>query len=75
MCCAQRVARPADSLPDDIDSLRALALNAIAESDAAIAERDQSGLVALTGLESAELVMRLIADEHADSLASIAAEL
>ena len=33
--------RAADSLPDDIDTLRALALNAIAERDAAIAERDQ----------------------------------
>jgi hypothetical protein len=49
MCCAQRVARPADSLPDDIDALRALALNAIAESDAAIAERDQSGPAAFRG--------------------------
>jgi hypothetical protein len=39
MCCAQRVARPAYSLPDDIDSLRALALNAIAECDTAVAER------------------------------------
>ena len=33
--------RAADSLPDDIDTLRALALNAIAERDAAIAERDR----------------------------------
>jgi hypothetical protein len=30
---------PADSLPDDVDALRALALNAIAERDAALAER------------------------------------
>jgi transposase len=35
------VDRPADSLPDDIDALRALALKAIAERDAAIAERDR----------------------------------
>jgi len=41
MCCAWRVARPIDSLPDDVDALRALALNAIAERDAAIAERDR----------------------------------
>ena len=33
--------RPADSLPDDIDVLRALASTAIAERDAAIAERDR----------------------------------
>jgi transposase len=33
--------RPADSLPDDVDALRALALNAIAERDAAMAERDR----------------------------------
>ena len=41
MCCAWRVKRSADSLPDDVDALRALALNAIAERDAAIAERDR----------------------------------
>jgi hypothetical protein len=41
MCCAWRVDRPADSLPNDIDALRTLALNAIAERDAAIAERDR----------------------------------
>ena len=41
MCCAWRVARPIDSLPDDVDALRTLALNAIAERDAAIAERDK----------------------------------
>jgi hypothetical protein len=35
------VDRPADSLPDDIDVLRALASTAIAERDAAIAERDR----------------------------------
>lgn len=33
--------RPADSLPDDIDALRALVATAIAERDAAIAERDR----------------------------------
>jgi hypothetical protein len=41
MCCALRVDRPADSLPEDVDALRASALNAIAERDAAIAERDR----------------------------------
>jgi hypothetical protein len=41
MCCAWRVSWPIDSLPDDIDALRALALNAIAERDAAITERDR----------------------------------
>lgn len=41
MCCAWRVTRPIDSLPDDVDALRTLALNAIAERDAAIAERDR----------------------------------
>ena len=41
LCCALRVDRPADSLPEDVDALRALALNAIAERDAAIAERDR----------------------------------
>ncbi len=41
MCCARGVDRPADSLPEDFDALRALALNAIAERDAAIAERDR----------------------------------
>src|SRR5215831_13460212 len=41
MCCAWRVARAIDSLPDDVDALRTLALNAIAERDAAIAERDR----------------------------------
>ena len=40
-CCACCVDRPADSLPDDIDALRALASTAIAERDAAIAERDR----------------------------------
>lgn len=33
--------RAADSLPDDVDALRAWALNAIAERDAAMAERDR----------------------------------
>src|SRR5262249_22421022 len=41
MCCAWRVVRPIDSLPDDVDALRTLALKAIAERDAAIAERDR----------------------------------
>ena len=41
MCCARRVDPSADSLPDDIDALRALALNAFAERDAALAERDR----------------------------------
>jgi transposase len=41
MCCAWRVARPIDSLPDEVDALRTLTLNAIAERDAAIAERDR----------------------------------
>jgi hypothetical protein len=41
MCCALRVDRPAASLPEDVDALRALALEAIAERDAAIAERDR----------------------------------
>ena len=41
MCCARRENRPNDLLPDDIDALRAVALNAIAERDAAIAERDR----------------------------------
>ena len=40
MCCAGRVKQPIDSLPDDVEALRALTLNAIAERDAAIAERD-----------------------------------
>jgi hypothetical protein len=35
------VGGPADSLPDDVDALRALALSAIAERDAAIAEGDR----------------------------------
>jgi transposase len=35
------VDRAPDSLPDDIDALRALALNAIAERNAALAERDR----------------------------------
>ena len=33
--------RPADSLPDNVDVLRALALSALAERDAAVAERDR----------------------------------
>ena len=39
MCSASRVSTTADSLPNDIESLRALALKAIAERDVAIAER------------------------------------
>jgi hypothetical protein len=35
------VDRSGDSLPNDVDALRAVALNALAERDAAIAERDQ----------------------------------
>ena len=41
MCCAGRVDRQVSLLPDDVDALRALALNAIAERDAAMAERDR----------------------------------
>ena len=33
--------RSADSLPNDVDALRAFALNAVAERDAALAERDR----------------------------------
>ena len=39
MCCASRVSTT-DSLPHDIESLRALALQIIAERDIAIAERE-----------------------------------
>src|ERR1700733_15895040 len=39
MCSDSRVSTTADSLPNDIESLRALALKAIAERDVAIAER------------------------------------
>jgi transposase len=42
MCSASRVSETFDSLPGDIDALRALALKAIAERDAAIAERDNA---------------------------------
>ena len=41
MCCRWIVNRSIDLLPDDIDELRTVALNAIAERDAAIAERDR----------------------------------
>jgi hypothetical protein len=41
MCCAWRVNPPLDSLPDDIDALRALALNAIAERDRLIELNDR----------------------------------
>jgi len=40
MCCAFCVERQADSLPDDIEALRALALNAMAQRGAAITQRD-----------------------------------
>jgi transposase len=40
MCSASRVSTTADSLPHDIEALRALALKAIAERDVAMAERD-----------------------------------
>jgi hypothetical protein len=40
MCCARLVSRPIDSPPDGVDAL-ALALNAIAERDAVMAERDR----------------------------------
>src|SRR5579864_1817122 len=40
MCSAWRVSTTADSLPNDIESLRALARKAMAERDVAIAERD-----------------------------------
>jgi hypothetical protein len=43
MCFASRVGTTADSLPNDIESLRALALKAIAERDVAIAEREDEG--------------------------------
>src|SRR5580692_8825626 len=39
MCSDSRVSTTADSLPNDTESLRALALKAIAERDVAIAER------------------------------------
>jgi transposase len=40
MCSASRVSTTADSLPNDLESLRALAARAIAERDLAIEERD-----------------------------------
>jgi len=40
MCSASRVSTTADSLPNDLESLRALAAQVIAERDAAIKERD-----------------------------------
>src|SRR5580692_4804523 len=40
MCSDSRVSTTADSLPNDTESLRALALKAIAERTAAIKERD-----------------------------------
>ena len=41
MWCAWSVHQSADSLPNDVDALRAFALNAVAERDAALAERDR----------------------------------
>src|ERR1700754_309458 len=40
MCSDSRVRTTADSLPNDLESLRALAAQVIAERDAAIAERE-----------------------------------
>ena len=40
MCSDSRVSTTADSLPNDLESLRALAAQAIAERDVAIAERE-----------------------------------
>jgi hypothetical protein len=40
MCFARRVSTTTDSLPNDIESLRALAAQAITERDVAIAERE-----------------------------------
>jgi hypothetical protein len=40
MCSASRVSTTADSLPNDIESLRTLAVKAIAERDVAVAERE-----------------------------------
>lgn len=40
LCFALRMTLHTDSLPDDIDALRALAISTIAERDAAITERD-----------------------------------
>ena len=40
MCSASRVSTTADSLPNDLESLRALTAQVIAERDAAIKERD-----------------------------------
>ena len=42
MCCTGAVEGADDSLPDDIEALRALALSALAERDRALAERDQA---------------------------------
>jgi transposase len=42
MCSALRVRTPVDSLPNDLDALRALALRAFAERDTAVAERDEA---------------------------------
>jgi transposase len=41
MCSYLAVSRHADSLPDDIEALRAVALSAMAERDVVIAERDK----------------------------------
>ena len=40
MCSDSNVSTTADSLPNDLESLRALAAQVIAERDAAIAERE-----------------------------------
>ena len=40
MCSAWRVSTTSDSLPNDLESLRTLAAQAIVERDVAIAERD-----------------------------------
>jgi transposase len=40
MCSASRVSTTADSLPNDLESLRALAMKAIAERDVAITQRE-----------------------------------
>ena len=62
MCCPWRVNRPIDSLPDDIDALRAVALNAIAERDAAMAERDR--LIELNDRLRRLLPQAWLADPH-----------
>ena len=53
MCCTGAVKGAGDSLPDDIEALRALALSALAERDRALAERDQA-------LEQSDRLRRLL---------------